>query len=75
MVVVVEARVVAEGKAVDVVWDRAADEVWVKVWAGVVVATVARGKVWDDAWAWRHLQVRPSHHTSNHTLNALARKD
>lgn len=40
-VVVVEARVVAEGKVVDVVWDRVADEVWVKVWAGVVVATVA----------------------------------
>jgi len=39
--VVVEVRVVAAGKVVDEVWDRAADEVWVKVWAGVVAATVA----------------------------------
>jgi hypothetical protein len=41
--VVVEARVVVADKVVDGVEDRAvaADEVWVKVWAGVVGVTAA----------------------------------
>jgi len=69
VVVLGKVKAVAAVEEAVQVWDKVAGAAveWVEVRTGVVVV--------DVAWAWRHLQIRSSVRTSNHTLSSLVRED